>query len=52
MTPDNIIHFGSVDNPLPDWREADLMSEDWDNDEDFPIEQDVKAIIGFDPDKI
>ncbi len=46
------VHFGKVDNKLPDWREHDIRSEDEDNDEDYPIERDVKIILGFDPDKI
>lgn len=45
------IHFGKVNNPLPEWREEDISGEDDDNDEDYPVTKDVKNILGFDPDK-
>ena len=45
------VHFGSVDNPLPDWRKMERLKEDGlDNDEllkDTP--QDVIDTLGFDP---
>jgi hypothetical protein len=47
----NDIHFGEIDNPLPDWRKQKIESEDKDNDEDEAIEADVLAVLGFDPDK-
>lgn len=46
------VHFGVVGNPLPEWRSYNIQSEDDDNDEDNPIEDDVKAILGFDPDNV
>lgn len=48
---ESVVHFGSIDNPLPDWRKETTDDEDNDNDEDAPISDDVLAIIGFDPDK-
>lgn len=45
------VHFGGINKPLPDWRKKTMPGEDDDNDEDAPIEKDVLAILGFDPDK-
>jgi len=50
MDNNNNIHFGKVDNPLPDWRKIIVNGEDDDNDEDKEIGQDIKAVLGFDPD--
>lgn len=47
----NNIHFGKVDKPLPDWRKITIAGEEDDNDEDLPVSEDVKAILGFDPDE-
>ncbi len=46
------IHFGKVNNPLPDWRKITVVGEDDDNDEDNDIEPDVKFVLGFNPDDI
>jgi hypothetical protein len=40
-------HFGDVDKPLPDWREAEF--DDSDDDEDIPTPPDVIEMLGFDP---
>ena len=45
------VHFGSVGNPLPNWRENDSLKDETDPD-DEEMEKtppDVIAIIGFDP---
>ncbi len=44
------IHFGKVDEPLPDWRKANILFEDSGNDDDLPVSSDVASILGFDPD--
>lgn len=44
------IHFGQVNKTLQDWRK--IETDDNDNDEDLPIQKDVKNILGFDPDEI
>lgn len=44
------IHFGTVGNPLPEWRQYPFLDDDKDNDEDLPIDKDVENILGFDPD--
>lgn len=43
------LHFGKVDKPLPDWRK--ILLPDDDNDEDLLVSEDVKIILGFDPDE-
>lgn len=43
------IHFGYVGKQLPDWRDEPIL-EDTGNDEDWKIEAEVLAVIGFDPD--
>lgn len=43
------VYFGKVKEDKVDWREdkEDIL----DDDSDEPIDDDVKAILGFDPDK-
>lgn len=48
----NTSHFGKVDKPILDWRAFTVPDEDDDNDEDFPTTEDVKKILGFDPDDL
>ena len=43
------VYFGKVKDEEIDWREDEEIEQD--NDEDKPISEDVKAILGFDPDK-
>lgn len=45
----NGVHFGGVDQPLPDWRETPVVDEDDPDDEQVKTPDDVKAILGFDP---
>lgn len=52
MTEETNIHFGKVGNPLPDWRTITVPGEDDDNDEDYSVEPDVKAMIGVNPDTL
>lgn len=44
-----MIHFGAVDEPLPDWRLALLTADEPDDDEERPTPKDVVALLGFDP---
>lgn len=51
------IHFGSLNAPLPDWRNTPGKGEDetddlFEEDEDAPAPADVAAMVGFDPDEI
>jgi len=45
------VHFGSVNAPLPDWRENDSVAQDTDPDDELMPEtpDDVTEILGFDP---
>lgn len=45
------VDFGSVAQPLPDWRENDSVSQDYDPDDELMPETplDVVEILGFDP---
>lgn len=46
------IYFGKVDKALTNWRNTTVPEEDYDNDEDLPVAEDVKSILGFDPDEL
>jgi hypothetical protein len=45
------VEFGSVANPLPEWRDNDAVAQDDDPDDKTMPETpaDVTAILGFDP---
>lgn len=44
------VNFGSVNNPLPDWRANDSVANDDDpDDEVVETPEDVIEILGFDP---
>jgi len=46
---DSDIHFGDVDNPLPDWRKEGINEIDSDDEELSETPPDVIAMLGFDP---
>jgi hypothetical protein len=45
------VHFGSVNAPLPDWRQNDALLDEQDPDDQEMKETppDVVSILGFDP---
>jgi hypothetical protein len=45
------VNFGSVNQPLPDWRENDSVAQDDDPDDELmpKTPSDVTEILGFDP---
>jgi len=47
---DSDVHFGGIDEPLPDWRAVKIPNdEDPDDEELDKTPPEVKAILGFDP---
>jgi hypothetical protein len=42
------VHFGKIDDDLPDWRE-ELEEDDPDDEELEETPEDVVAVLGFDP---